>query len=75
MEKLHTLNTKIKNCTKKCSINECLNEFVHVIESAATGMFKPIKTVVKAKTHFPKKMIANGSTMNVKKKGTTFLHG
>ena len=55
MEKLHTLNTKIKNCTNKCSINECLNEFVHVIESAATGMFKPNKDSSKSESSFSEK--------------------
>ena len=75
MEKLHTLNTKIKNCTEKGSLNECLNEFVHVIDSAATCMFKSNKDCSKSEKSFSKQMIAHGSTMNVKKKGNTFSYG
>ena len=53
--KLHMLNTKIRNCTERGSINECLSEFVQVIDDAASGMFKPNKVSSVSENSFSEK--------------------
>ena len=49
------LNTKIRNCTERGSINECLSEFVQVIDDAASGMFKPNKVSSVSENSFSEK--------------------